>query len=66
MPLVSDRIFDEHMTTYDVFQEIAKPIIDAAVQGFHGNKNTIYHNHNTINSHISQCNVLYHVYLKLH
>lgn len=35
---VSDRIFDEHMTTYDVFQEIAKPIIDAAVQGFHGNK----------------------------
>lgn len=32
----SDRIFDEHMTTYDLFQEIAKPIIDAAVQGFHG------------------------------
>ena len=24
------------MTTYDLFQEIAKPIIDAAVQGFHG------------------------------
>ena len=34
--IFSDRIFDEHMTTYDLFQEIAKPIIDAAVQGFHG------------------------------
>lgn len=35
---ISDRIFDDHMTTYDLFQEIAKPIIDAAVQGFHGDK----------------------------
>ncbi|XP_078317677.1 uncharacterized protein LOC111118975 isoform X1 [Crassostrea virginica] len=36
IPYTFDRIFDEHMTTYDLFQEIAKPIIDAAVQGFHG------------------------------
>uniref|UniRef100_A0A8W8KFP2 Kinesin motor domain-containing protein n=1 Tax=Magallana gigas TaxID=29159 RepID=A0A8W8KFP2_MAGGI len=36
VPYTFDRIFDDHMTTYDLFQEIAKPIIDAAVQGFHG------------------------------
>ncbi|XP_021339883.1 centromere-associated protein E-like, partial [Mizuhopecten yessoensis] len=31
-----DRIFDELMTTYDVFDEVCKPIIAGAVQGFNG------------------------------
>ncbi|XP_069128424.1 uncharacterized protein [Argopecten irradians] len=35
-PYTFDRIFDELMTTYDIFEEVCKPIISDALQGFNG------------------------------
>ncbi|XP_060082065.1 centromere-associated protein E-like [Ylistrum balloti] len=35
-PYTFDRIFDELMTTYDIFEEVCKPIVEGAVQGFNG------------------------------
>jgi len=33
----SDRVFDEACVTLDIFDDICKPIVDAAVGGFNGN-----------------------------
>ncbi|KAL3869468.1 hypothetical protein ACJMK2_042146 [Sinanodonta woodiana] len=35
-PYNFDKIFDQQMTTYDIFEDICKPIVDAAIEGFHG------------------------------
>lgn len=34
--LISDLVFDETATTYDVFDAIAKPIVNSALAGFNG------------------------------
>lgn len=31
-----DRVFDSNETTKDVYEEIAVPIIDSAIQGYNG------------------------------